>query len=139
MFGYGKHEKDLPADIRNSGGANLVCDIMSVLGDSNIIHQGFWIPKMLTKPSLCATRLSFCFLYLRVFRGITGGMRNSIKVVMVLIFAYYFAAEMATLFTCIPVQRNWNKKIHGHCFDSITFIYVNAGANIIIDLIVVAL
>jgi hypothetical protein len=94
---------------------------------------------MLTKPSLCFTRLSFCFLYLRVFRGITGRMRLTIKITMGLIAAYYFAAEFATLFTCIPVPRSWDKKVKGHCFDSLTFIYVNAGANIIIDLLVVTL
>lgn len=58
---------------------------------------------------------------------------------MALLSAYYFAAEFATLFTCTPVKRNWDKKVNGHCFDSLTFIYVNAGANIIIDLVVVAL
>ncbi len=58
---------------------------------------------------------------------------------MVLIVGYYFSAVMATLFTCIPIERNWNKKIPGHCFNNLTFIYVNAGANIIIDLVVVAL
>ncbi|KAE9369301.1 hypothetical protein N431DRAFT_442983 [Stipitochalara longipes BDJ] len=122
-FGYGKHEYDLPADIRNSGGANL----------------GFWISQLFTKPSLCAVRLSFCVLYLRIFRGISGDKRRFIKICMAIIFAYYLAATIATVLTCVPIERNWNKRIHGKCIDSFVFIYINAGANIIIDFVVVAL
>ena len=55
------------------------------------------------------------------------------------IASYYFAATMATLLTCLPIHRNWDKSIPGTCIDNLIFIYVNAAANITIDLIVVAL
>lgn len=58
---------------------------------------------------------------------------------MVLIFAYYFSATIATLLTCIPIKRNWNKKIPGKCINNLVFIYINAGANIVIDFLVVGL
>ena len=102
-------------------------------------NQGFWISQLFTKPSLCAVRLSFCFLYLRLFRGLSGRRRLGIKLVMAVIAAYYVSATIATLLTCVPIKRNWNKKVPGKCINSLVFIYVNAGANIIIDLVVVAL
>jgi hypothetical protein len=62
-----------------------------------------------------------------------------IKVIMAIVLAYYTAATVATVLTCVPIKRNWNKKVSGKCINNLIFIYVNAGANILIDLIVVGL
>jgi hypothetical protein len=61
-FGYGKHEKDLPADIRNAGGANLVSELLSIstyhllpfkhLGQR---HASNNIPGLLDLPTLHQT------------------------------------------------------------------------------------
>jgi hypothetical protein len=103
------------------------------------MNQGFWISQLFTKPSLCAVRLSFCFLYLRVFRGLSGRRRMGIKICMALIFAYYLAATVVTVLTCVPIKRNWNKKVPGKCINNLIFIYFNAATNIFIDFVVVAL
>jgi hypothetical protein len=62
----------------------------------SLTNQGFWISQLFTKPSLCAVRLSFCFLYLRLFRGLSGRRRLGIKLVMAVIAAYYVSATIAS-------------------------------------------
>jgi hypothetical protein len=58
---------------------------------------------------------------------------------MITISLYYTASFLVTIFACTPMERNWNKKVPGTCINQILFIYVNAAANIIIDIMVVAL
>jgi hypothetical protein len=62
-----------------------------------------------------------------------------IKICMALIFAYYLAATVVTVLTCVPIKRNWNKKVPGKCINNLIFIYFNAATNIFIDFVVVAL
>jgi len=123
-YGYGRHEADLPPDLRNDHKANL----------------GFFISLIFTKPCLLFIRLAFCFLYLRIFGSISSRKRWTIRIVMIFITLYYISSFIVTVgFTCRPFKRSWNKKIPGTCINQLAFIYVNAAANIIIDLIVVAL
>lgn len=59
---------------------------------------------------------------------------------MIFITLYYITSFIVTVaFTCRPVERSWNKKVPGTCINQMLFIYVNASANIVLDLLVVSL
>jgi uncharacterized membrane protein YiaA len=85
------------------------------------------------------TKLSICFLYRRLFERTKAVFNIALWSIIVLIAGYYFAAIMATIFTCTPVQKSWYKKMDGHCINTNSFFYANSGFNIGTDIMVILL
>ena len=58
---------------------------------------------------------------------------------MGLIAAYYSAAVLTTIFECTPIAKAYEKSLPGHCIDSGTFFFTNAGFNIATDVAIMVL
>lgn len=69
--------------------------------------------------TISAVRISILCLYRRVFT--TSSFRRATTVLGATSVAWLFAAGIASINTCMPIERFWNNKISGHClnFDKI--------------------
>lgn len=82
-----------------------------------------------------AIRMSVLFFYLRVFAYPT--FRKLVYAMMGLTTASTIGFIFGAVLRCVPLAFSWDKSIpHGHCGDQRLFIYFNAGASIIIDLMI---
>ena len=45
---------------------------------------------------------------------------------------------LVDIFTCRPIQKQWNPMIEGKCLDSIKLFYVTAGLNVFFDVAILA-
>ncbi|KAK5118389.1 hypothetical protein LTR62_002903 [Meristemomyces frigidus] len=80
------------------------------------------------------TKLTFCFLYLRIFNQ--RSFHRAVIVVAAIVAAGSVAFALATVFQCTPVHKAWNRMIPGHCTNNTEFWYTHATFNIVFDIIV---
>ncbi|MCJ1463804.1 hypothetical protein MMC07_002413 [Pseudocyphellaria aurata] len=122
-YGYGKHEADLPQNIRGSHQADLL----------------FWISQILYKSCVLTTKESILFLYLRLFNVGHPRFRRAVYIAISIVALYYAISIVITIFECRPVARSWDKTIHGTCMNVGIFFYANASFNVVSDLMVMGL
>lgn len=58
---------------------------------------------------------------------------------MGIVTLYFVVYVMIIIFTCIPIQRQWDKKIPGGCIDVQLRVLITAILNLVIDVVIVAL
>lgn len=76
-------------------------------------------------------KLSILCLYLRIF--VKKPYRMATYVLIGMVLSNWLAFILASTFQCSPVEYQWNKKIHGHCFDvQMYYKFVNV-PNIVTD------
>ncbi|QIX01268.1 hypothetical protein AMS68_006785 [Peltaster fructicola] len=83
------------------------------------------------------TKLTFCFLYLRIFPQ--KSFNRLIIAVAVIIATGTFAFTIGTVFQCTPVERAWNHNIPGTCTSNTGFWYSHAAFNTFMDIVVYVL
>jgi len=84
--------------------------------------QWFYLAQLSYKGAIWPSKISILFLYNRVFGDSTHqvtsfGIRLRVSVTILITFAtsFFLISEIVTIFTCLPVQRYWDKKIAGTC------------------------
>ncbi|MCJ1424948.1 hypothetical protein MMC29_002836 [Sticta canariensis] len=122
-YGYGKHEADLPSNMRGSHQADLL----------------FWISQILYKSCVLTTKESILFLYLRLFTVGHPRFRRAVYIAISIVALYYTISIIITIFECRPVARSWDKATPGTCMNIGIFFYANASFNVASDLIVMGL
>jgi hypothetical protein len=119
VHGYGKHARDLSK-----------LELRTCL-------KFFWLAQTPYKIVVCLNKTSVILLYMRIF--ISHRFRRLCFGALAVVVGSGVATVFATIFQCIPLQRSWNKTVHGTCIDSSAFWIANAVINISTDLIVLAL
>ncbi|MCJ1373573.1 hypothetical protein MMC20_004801 [Loxospora ochrophaea] len=123
VYGFGKHEVDLPPNLQNSHASQL----------------GFWVAQILYTLSIFATKESILLLYHRIFVSNKGFFRIALYTVIGIVASYYTASFVATIFECNPVQGSWMKQLHPKCINTNSFFFANAGFNIASDVMIMVL
>ncbi|KAI7154698.1 hypothetical protein KC349_g7501 [Hortaea werneckii] len=81
------------------------------------------------------TKLTFCFLYLRIFNNQKTFHRVT-YIVMAIVAIGSFAFTIGTVFQCLPVHRAWDQRVKGTCISNVAFWYSHAAFNTFFDIVV---
>lgn len=131
--------------------AYLLLVIMTIFGGISC-HYGFGKHMTIIKPTLeealfyfylyqiCYkmlggfTKLTFCFLYLRIFNQ--KWFHWLVIAIGSIVVVGSFAFTLGTILQCIPVRRAWDRTIPGSCYDTMAFWYSQAAFNTFFDLVI---
>lgn len=80
---------------------------------------------------LCLNKLSFLFLYMRIFP--TPKFRILCLASIAVIIGGSIGFIVVTIFQCLPVQKYWDRSVPGHCIDNAAFRWSWAPFNTILD------
>ena len=80
------------------------------------------------------TKLTFCFLYLRIFNQ--KSFQRLVMTVATIVAAGSLVFAIVTVFQCTPVDRAWDRKVAGHCINNSRFWYSHAAFNTFWDIVV---
>ncbi|KAH8756403.1 hypothetical protein F5882DRAFT_385132 [Hyaloscypha sp. PMI_1271] len=126
-WGFGKHEADLSANIRNAPQGLLY----------------FWLDQLLSKPTMMFTKLSLVFIYRRLFQTTSTALirfcRGLNYFLTILIVGYYSAAFLIVIFECTPVDKSWHRHKPGTCINKYIFFYFTGAVNITTSLLVISM
>lgn len=84
------------------------------------------------------TKLCFCMLYLRLFDA-KKAFCQAVAINAGIIAAGTLAFTFGTIFQCLPIHRNWDRRVEGYCLDFAAFWYSHAVFNTAMDIVVFAL
>ncbi|KAF2164620.1 hypothetical protein M409DRAFT_25017 [Zasmidium cellare ATCC 36951] len=118
--GFGKHRADLPRS------------------EFSKAMFYFYLYQICYKIIGGFTKLNFCFLYLRIF-GQSKGFAKVVNANSAIIAAGTVAFTVGTVFQCVPVKRNWDRRVAGYCISNMGFWYAHAGFNTLMDIVVSAI
>ncbi|KAH7042161.1 hypothetical protein B0J12DRAFT_630222, partial [Macrophomina phaseolina] len=82
-------------------------------------------------------KLSILCQYLRVFVSRRTTIATWLTVIVVT--AYTLEAIFLGIFSCVPVQKYWQRTLAGKCMDNPVYYYFNAAVNMLINLIIIAI
>lgn len=95
----------------------------------------FYVSIIFYNATLVSVKIAFLLQYYRVF-AVTK-IRRIILVCMVLITGWSLSQLFISIFTCTPIHRFWDRTVTtGSCIAAIPQWYINAGGNIITDIII---
>nr|OQO31414.1 hypothetical protein B0A51_02204 [Rachicladosporium sp. CCFEE 5018] len=114
-YGFGKHMRDIQPT-------------------SSKAVQFFYLYQICYKLLGMFTKLTFCFLYLRIFNQ--KWFHRLVKSIASIIVLGSLAFTLATVFTCIPVHKFWNRKIPGRCTNNTAFWFSHAAFNTFFDVVI---
>ncbi|KAJ3475116.1 hypothetical protein NLG97_g9570 [Lecanicillium saksenae] len=119
-FGYGRHEKDLPEELRGSYKTLLM----------------FWLIQIFTKLPLLFSKLSLTFVYRNLMHQVDHPLVKASRMLnytlMIVLTGFFTSATLVSMFACQPIYKSWLPKTPGHCIDSkIMFNYVTSSVNIL--------
>lgn len=114
-YGFGKHRKDIVATFPKA-------------------MEWFYLYQICYKLIGGFTKLTFCFLYLRIFNQKT--FQRITYGVMVIVAAGSLAFAIGTVFQCSPVHRAWDRRVKGYCISNEAFWYSHAAFNTFWDIVV---
>jgi hypothetical protein len=122
QYGLGHHEYDVPLS---------VFSVSQKLGYFN---------QLLYNLVLCTTKLSICFLYLRIFH-VEKRIRWLIHGCIWFLIIYSFAFEIICIFQCHPIRAFWDfsASLKGKCINTIPVFYAAGACNIVSDLLLMAI
>lgn len=83
---------------------------------------------------LFGAKMTFLLQYYRVLA--VQRMRTIYIIAIVVVGAWAFAQVLIMLLICRPIQGLWDKTVPADCMPNSPQIYVNAGGNIITDIII---
>lgn len=87
--------------------------------------------------SLCFTKLSICWFYLRVFTT-TNLIRYQIYAVVILLIGYTIPLEILAILSCTPPSKNWEPKKPGICLNTIPAFWTSFVCNLLTDIYLIA-
>lgn len=80
------------------------------------------------------TKLTFCFLYLRIFNQ--KWFHRLVIAIATTVAAGSLAYAFGTVFTCSPVDKAWDRKIPGTCTSNVRFWFSHAAFNTFFDIVI---
>lgn len=80
------------------------------------------------------TKLTFCFLYLRIFNQ--RWFHKLVIAVATIVALGSLAFTLGTVFQCTPIHRAWDRTISGHCTSNTAFWFSHAAFNSFFDIVV---
>ncbi|KAL5606305.1 hypothetical protein BROUX41_002720 [Berkeleyomyces rouxiae] len=98
--------------------------------------QIFYSTIVLYTAALGIVKTAILLQYLRIF---TGKLRKVTIICMILIGMWSTAILLVIIFPCRPVRLFWDKSVDGYCIPDLPLWYINAGCNILTDLIITIL
>ncbi|KAH7384930.1 hypothetical protein BKA64DRAFT_759685 [Cadophora sp. MPI-SDFR-AT-0126] len=117
--GWGRHKKNLlPRDLQ-------IC---------LILH---WVFQITYKMAVAMNKASILLLYLRIMPQQL--YRILIFTLLTVVGLFAIATTIAGVFQCIPVDKAWNKKKPGHCYNLVEAWYTNAVFSIVTDFLILML
>lgn len=87
---------------------------------------------------LSLVKLSVLLFYIRIFKSIRT-YRIAFWIVGIIIVGWCIAINFLALFTCVPVQKAWNRTTPGHCLDTHQTFLGATISNILVDFIILIL
>lgn len=87
---------------------------------------------MFYKFVLCLNKLSFLFLYMRLFP--TPKFRIVCLASIAIVAGGTLGFVVATIMQCIPIEKYWERPLPGHCVDNMAFRWSWAPFNTILDI-----
>ncbi|KAI7277520.1 hypothetical protein KC343_g6179 [Hortaea werneckii] len=115
-YGFGKHRED----------------IVSTFPEA---MKYFYLYQICYKLIGAFTKLTFCFLYLRIFNNQETFHRITYAV-MAIVAIGSLAFTIGTVFQCLPVHRAWDRRVKGTCISNVAFWYSHAAFNTFFDIVV---
>ncbi|KAH8689164.1 putative plasma membrane protein Pth11-like protein [Talaromyces proteolyticus] len=97
----------------------------------------YFVAQLLYKVNLGLTKTSILFLYLRIF--VTRWFQRTCQICLAIVIAFTIGTVMSSIFQCTPVARAFDHSKEGTCINMTTFWYLNAGFNILSDLVLIFL
>jgi hypothetical protein len=88
--------------------------------------------------TMTLARFSVVFMYYRLF-SVDRRFAISLKSVGALSLAWFFAVACLSVFTCDPVQKQWDPRLEGTCMNLQTIFVVTESVNCTLDLMLVCL
>ncbi|KXT11774.1 hypothetical protein AC579_1648 [Pseudocercospora musae] len=98
----------------------------------------FYLYQILYKILGTFTKLTFCFLYLRLFSA-HGKFKQIVWLNIAIILAGGIAFTAVTLWQCHPVTRAWDRTVSGYCINNKAFWYSHSAFNTFMDIVVFVL
>lgn len=143
-YGYGLHEKDVPASIRNSPKAGIVSPATSPWHhELKLTGKVFWCIQVTTKLPLLFSKVSVCLLYRQLLRRVDTTIVRISRIVndltIILIVLFFASITMSTVFQCIPIQKSWLQTPPGHCVNITAVLYVTSAVNILTSILIIAI
>ncbi|KAI7098734.1 hypothetical protein KC340_g6557 [Hortaea werneckii] len=115
-YGFGKHKED----------------ILPTFAEA---MKYFYLYQICYKVIRAFTKLTFCFLYLRIFKN-KKTFHHITYTVMAIVAIGSLAFTIGTIFQCIPVHRAWDRRVKGSCISNVAFWYSHAAFNTFFDIVV---
>jgi hypothetical protein len=97
----------------------------------------FFVAQLLYKVSICLTKLSILFFYIRIFPS--QNFKRAVSALGGITVAYSFASVCCTIWQCDPIAKTWNKKLDGHCLEIGEVWYSTSVMAIVTDLAIIIL
>lgn len=97
-----------------------------------------YIVVMLYNPQLGFVKSSVLFFLLRI-GGHKTGIRCSIHILNIVNLAMLVAVFMASVFTCVPIAKYWDKSLDGHCNSKGLQYIVTSSITVLTDVAVLVL
>ncbi|TGO27199.1 hypothetical protein BPAE_0046g00620 [Botrytis paeoniae] len=97
----------------------------------------FFAAQLLYKIASCFTKISVCLFYLRIFPS--KNFRIATFVTIGIVIIYSIAAVSATIWSCNPIEKSWNKALSGSCIQIGKVWYSTSVMAIVTDLIIIFL
>ncbi|GAM88122.1 hypothetical protein ANO11243_061530 [Dothideomycetidae sp. 11243] len=113
-----------------------------VLEDTDPEKVAQWQKMLIVTPilysaAICFAKLTILVFYARIF--VTKFQRFATFAIMGFVIATAVADIIATGFQCVPLERFWNRKIPGHCFNYNMFYRYGSLPNPISDILMLVL
>ena len=115
-YGFGKHRSD-------------------ILATFPLVMKYFYLYQICYKLIGGFTKLTFCFLYRRIFSNQKRFQIFNLAV-MVIVATGSFAFAIGTVLQCTPVHRAWDRRVPGHCISNVRFWYSHDAFNTFFDMVV---
>lgn len=97
-------------------------------------QQYFYLYQICYKLLGGFTKLTFCFLYLRIFNQ--RWFHKLVITVATIVALGSLAFTLGTVFQCTPVHRAWDRTVPGHCTSNMAFWFSHAAFNSFFDIVV---
>ncbi|TEY37398.1 hypothetical protein BOTCAL_0521g00030 [Botryotinia calthae] len=97
----------------------------------------FFAAQLLYKIASCFTKISICLFYLRIFPSKNFKIATFVTIGIVIV--YSIAAVSATIWSCNPIEKSWNKALPGSCIQIGNVWYSTSVMAIVTDLIIIVL
>ena len=88
--------------------------------------------------AITLVKLSALLFYARVFRD-SRAFRICLWTTGTLVVGWWIVSDLTTILTCIPLRKQWDTDIQGHCLNFITIFKGVTALNVLIDVIILVL